>query len=145
MVQWFRLCASTAGGLCSIPNQGPKIPHATLCGTKKKKNHGHVAANIKCLLRARSSPGAWNYKAEIFEFIKLLGLLQEFISFWLFRMNWFSLRFPSKLVDISPNSRLGLLFEVEERLRERNFRAMLSGERTVEAFFFFANIWASEW
>lgn len=51
-------------------------------------------------------------------------------------MNWFSLRFPSKLVDISPNSRLGLLFEVEERLRERNFRAMLSGERTVEAFFF---------
>lgn len=50
-------------------------------------------------------------------------------------MNWFSLRFPFKFVDTSPNSKLGLLFEVEERLRGRNFRATLSGERTVEAFF----------
>lgn len=59
-------------------------------------------------------------------------------------MNWFSLRFPSKLVDISPNRRLGLLFEVEERLRERNFRATLSGERTVEAFFFFLQIYGPQ-
>ena len=28
-MQWLRLCASTAGGTCSIPGQGSKIPDAT--------------------------------------------------------------------------------------------------------------------
>ena len=28
MVQWLRLCASTAGGTGSIPGQGTEIPHA---------------------------------------------------------------------------------------------------------------------
>ena len=28
MVQWLRLCASTAGGMGLIPGQGTKIPHA---------------------------------------------------------------------------------------------------------------------
>ena len=28
-VQWLRLCASTAGGMGSIPGRGTKIPHAT--------------------------------------------------------------------------------------------------------------------
>ena len=27
-VQWLRLHASTAGGMCSIPGRGTKIPHA---------------------------------------------------------------------------------------------------------------------
>ena len=37
MVQWLRLCASNAGGVGSIPNQGIKI----LAGQKnfKKKSH----------------------------------------------------------------------------------------------------------
>ena len=29
VVQWLRLCPSTAGGMSSIPAQGTKIPHAT--------------------------------------------------------------------------------------------------------------------
>ena len=36
-VQWLRLHTSTAGGTVSIPGQGTKIPHAALCGQKKKK------------------------------------------------------------------------------------------------------------
>ena len=41
-VQWLRLCASTAGGMGSIPGQGPKILHASVTpsqikGKKKKK------------------------------------------------------------------------------------------------------------
>ena len=44
MVQWLRLCASTAGGKGSMPGQGAKIPHAMQRGqkqpqkTKEKKN-----------------------------------------------------------------------------------------------------------
>ena len=34
-VQWLRLCASTVGGMGSIPSWGTKIPHATR-GQKKK-------------------------------------------------------------------------------------------------------------
>ena len=37
VVQWLRLCASTAGGKGSIPGQGTKIPHAVLCSQKKRK------------------------------------------------------------------------------------------------------------
>ena len=37
VVQWLRLCASTTGGLGSIPGQGTKILHATSCNQKKKK------------------------------------------------------------------------------------------------------------
>ena len=37
MVQWLRLCASTAGGTGSIPGRGTKIPHAVQRGQKKKK------------------------------------------------------------------------------------------------------------
>ena len=36
VVQWLRLCASTAGGLGLIPGQGTKIPHATWHNQKKK-------------------------------------------------------------------------------------------------------------
>ena len=35
MVQWLRLCASTARGVGSIPVQGPKILHAALCSQKE--------------------------------------------------------------------------------------------------------------
>ena len=38
VVQWLRLCASTAGGAGSIPTQGTKIPHATWHGQKIFKN-----------------------------------------------------------------------------------------------------------
>ena len=35
-VQWLILPASTAGSVGSTPGQRTKIPHATLCGQKKK-------------------------------------------------------------------------------------------------------------
>ena len=38
MVQWVRLCASTAGGMGSIPVWGTKTPHATPHGWKEKKD-----------------------------------------------------------------------------------------------------------
>ena len=39
-VQWLRCWTSTAGGMCSIPGQGTKIPHA-LQPEKEKKNKKH--------------------------------------------------------------------------------------------------------
>ena len=38
VVQWVRPCASTAGGVGSIPPQGTKIPCATQHGPKIKKS-----------------------------------------------------------------------------------------------------------
>ena len=37
-VQWLRLCASTAGGVGSIPGWGTKIPHAVCHGQTMKIN-----------------------------------------------------------------------------------------------------------
>ena len=34
VIQWLRLCASTAGGAGSIPGQGTDILHAAWCGQK---------------------------------------------------------------------------------------------------------------
>ena len=36
-VQWLRLRASTSGGMCSIPSQGTKIPHAMQHSQKKER------------------------------------------------------------------------------------------------------------
>ena len=38
VVQWLRLCTSTAGGAGLIPGQGTVIPSAVHCGQKKKKS-----------------------------------------------------------------------------------------------------------
>ena len=37
VVQWLRLCASNAGGMSLIPGPGTKIPRATWCGQKVRK------------------------------------------------------------------------------------------------------------
>ena len=37
MVQWLRLCVSTAGVMGLIPRWETKIPHAVRCDQKKKK------------------------------------------------------------------------------------------------------------
>ena len=37
MVQWLRLCTSTAGGVGSNPGRGTKIPHTEHSEAKKKK------------------------------------------------------------------------------------------------------------
>ena len=37
-VQWLGLCASTAGGMGSIPGQGTKIPHAVWHGQKQNQD-----------------------------------------------------------------------------------------------------------
>ena len=38
-VQWFRLCATTAGGLGSIPGQGTKILDAAQCSQRQNKTN----------------------------------------------------------------------------------------------------------
>ena len=45
-VQWLGLCTSTAGGMGSIPGQGTKIPHATLCSQRKKKKKIYLCLPI---------------------------------------------------------------------------------------------------
>ena len=39
MVQWLRLCASTAGGVGSVPGQGTKTPTCHMTWPKKKKRN----------------------------------------------------------------------------------------------------------
>ena len=39
MVQWLKLCTSTAGNTGFSPSWGTKIPHATEHGQKKSKLH----------------------------------------------------------------------------------------------------------
>ena len=36
VVRWLRVCASTSGGMSSIPGQGTKIRHAARCDQKLK-------------------------------------------------------------------------------------------------------------
>ena len=36
-VQWLSFCASTAGGVGSVPGWGTKIPHAEWCGQNNNK------------------------------------------------------------------------------------------------------------
>ena len=69
MVQWLRLCASTAGGVDSIPHRGTKIPHAVCAGQKKKKNNeepGLLRIIAFSLLRRLWRPCFrwYNYKME---------------------------------------------------------------------------------
>ena len=45
MVQWLGLCASTAGGLGSIPSPGTKILHAIRQGKKKNYIKGYTQKN----------------------------------------------------------------------------------------------------
>ena len=50
MVQWLRLCVSSAEGLGSIPGRGTKIPRAVWHGQKikkKKKSHSEDSKGIK--------------------------------------------------------------------------------------------------
>ena len=43
VVQWLGPCASTAGGMGSIPGQGTKIPQAAWCGQRKKKRRKEIS------------------------------------------------------------------------------------------------------
>ena len=45
-VQWLGLCASTAGGMGSIPGQGTKIPQAEQGSQKKRHCNGNEASFI---------------------------------------------------------------------------------------------------
>ena len=49
-VQWLRLDAPNAEGMCSIPSQGTKIPHAAQCGKKKKSSKHHCLCAFHSLL-----------------------------------------------------------------------------------------------
>ena len=37
VIQWLGLCASTAGGMGSVPGQGTGIPHTSKWGQKRKR------------------------------------------------------------------------------------------------------------
>ena len=54
VVQWLRICASTAGGMGSIPGWGTKIPHAAQSSQKqtKKKINGNPWTGDQCDLTA---------------------------------------------------------------------------------------------
>ena len=47
VVQWLRLCASTAGGIGSIPGWGTKIWHAVQSGQKEKEKKRKITPKIK--------------------------------------------------------------------------------------------------
>ena len=58
VVQWFRLCTSTAGGAGSIPGPGTKIPHALQCGQKLKKKKESKDSVEPCLCSWHLAPRA---------------------------------------------------------------------------------------
>ena len=51
MVQWLGLCASTAGGMGSVPGQGTKNPQAVWCGQEQKqvKKQKQKKSSVKIL------------------------------------------------------------------------------------------------
>ena len=51
MVQWLRICASTAGGMGSIPRQEAKILHATRCSQKNKECQRDAGCKISRWVR----------------------------------------------------------------------------------------------
>ena len=55
MVQWLRHYASIVGGAGSIPGQGTKIPHATLCGKKKNRKQKTKTQETKKQNKKRKS------------------------------------------------------------------------------------------
>ena len=61
VVQWLRLCTSTAGAVGSIPGQGTKIPHATKkiirCSQKKKSNNNAYHFRVSVAQEFRHGQG----------------------------------------------------------------------------------------
>ena len=49
VVQWLRLCASTARGASSIPGWGTKIPHAAQPKKKKKRDRSNCSVLCVCV------------------------------------------------------------------------------------------------
>ena len=47
MVQWLRLCASTAGDTGSIPGQGTKTLPAVWCSQKKEEYRGDFVWGLR--------------------------------------------------------------------------------------------------
>ena len=62
VVQWLRLCASTTGGLGSIPGQGTKILHATWCNQKIKKKAEGSGLYVSGL--HKMTPHIWNIETH---------------------------------------------------------------------------------
>ena len=54
-VQWLRFCASTAGGVDSIPGQGTKIPHAAWPHTLLKRKR-RLKENLTLIIPRVQSP-----------------------------------------------------------------------------------------
>ena len=54
VVEWLRLCPSTAGGMGLVPGRGTKILHATWCSQKKKKKKKIIfSMNTLCILKMK--------------------------------------------------------------------------------------------
>jgi hypothetical protein len=56
VVQWLRLCTSTAGGIGSIPVLGTKIPYTTQPKTKHKKVTGLLSLFVPYILEENHNP-----------------------------------------------------------------------------------------
>ena len=68
-IQWFRLCASTAGRADSVPGGGIKILHATQHSRKKKKKLPVVVPPVG--LPPPRFISRWNPKLRVNKFKKL--------------------------------------------------------------------------
>ena len=53
VVQWIRLCTSSAGVTCLIPGQGTKTPHAEQLG-KKKQTKKQTSPHLRCVWKWKS-------------------------------------------------------------------------------------------
>ena len=84
MVQWLRLCTSTAGGMGLIPDQGTKILHATMSSQTKIKNK--QIWFLKLLQRYYTSKPKhktpWCLKMRIMEFLNPSSLFSEMEVTW---------------------------------------------------------------
>ena len=62
MAQWLGLCASTAGGTGSIPDQGTKIMHVSGLGQKKKKDNQQGLRELYSIIyMGKESEKEWIY------------------------------------------------------------------------------------
>ena len=71
-IQWFRLCASTAGGADSVSGGGIKILHATQHGRKvKKKKESFWLWCLRFGCHLQDSSLRWNPKLRVNKLKKL--------------------------------------------------------------------------
>ena len=92
VVQWLRLCASTAGGLGSTPGWGNRIPHAAWPAKKTQTNKLLSSSPIIYIFPPGPSSKFWTH-TEPFVYLErnesvCVGMLSFFGRVWLFTTLW---------------------------------------------------------